>query len=429
MASPPDGAKGPTTSSNGQAQKPQKSYAFPRSDHTPLAAGLRLGHTFLEGVGEGLWNVWNNAVECVWRPGEPYPHDLSGKVCIVTGGNAGIGFATARALARRGAHVVLACRDRERAREAAEAIARTPPLPGCCGTPSPSPSSPPAPPPPLSVEALPLDLGRMDSVRAFAADWRRGGRRLDLIVCNAGVMAPLQRTLTEDGLEVQFQVNFLSHWLLANQLLQIEHERTAATHRDGSKSGPGSGSGSGSSPSRPGTRVVFVSSVVHRAGPLQWGDLLSESSYEPYITYGGSKLATLIAAKELQRRFDRHPELRRSDTAVAIHPGIARTALATAFFKDYGAAWAQGQPALQPLVRMWHAFMDTAGQAFLATTDQTSARMLDACLGESSELAGGYLAMGRVYAPDQAAEDPTRAEQLWAVASRLTGYTPPPSLS
>ncbi len=136
----------------------------------------------------------------------------------MTGGNAGIGFATAQQLARRGAHVVIACRDAERARAAVQRIAATtqplfPPavLPAArpkdaaaaaaAATSAAGPGSGS-----VQVEAMPLDLGRLSSVRDFAEQWRRRGLPLHLLVCNAGLMGPPARLETADGLEMQFQV-------------------------------------------------------------------------------------------------------------------------------------------------------------------------------------------------------------------------------
>ncbi|GLC40860.1 hypothetical protein PLESTB_000015000 [Pleodorina starrii] len=501
------------------------------------SAALRLAYTFSEGAAEGLHNACCHLYQLLppavrqKTDEEPYPADLTGKVAIVTGGNAGIGFATAQQLARRGAHVVLACRDKGRAEAAAQAIAGTPPLPGCCGSSSSSssapapassnqrdqrPSSAPAPAPApapalpaqpsadaaadthihtqaqaqtqtqtqtqtqaqtsslppaagaaaaaaaaaaggaggppssslspaaaaaaaaassaggggvpaLRVDVMELDLGRLSSVRRFAEEWRRRGLPLHLLVCNAGVMAPPERTMTADGLEVQFQVNFLSHWLLTHLLLDHERERrgkegpAAAKAKAAEKAAAAAGGGGG-------TRVVVVSSVVHRAGLLQWGDLLSERSYEPYITYGASKLAAVIFAKELQRRLDRHPEYGLYDSVVAIHPGIVRTHLANSFFRSYGLSWAVGTP-LEPLQRLRQRLWDSVGHVLLATTDQAARRMLTACLGPAEQLAGRYMALGRVYTADKASDDPALAAELWATATRLTSYSPPPSLA
>ncbi|KXZ56108.1 hypothetical protein GPECTOR_2g990 [Gonium pectorale] len=394
-----------------------------------LAASLRLAHTVSEGCVEALLNVANNAADLLPRQlrrrAEPYADaDLTGQararerapappapqVAIVTGGNAGIGFATAQQLARRGAHVVIACRDAGRAEAAVQAIARSAPLVGGASPASSSSSSPssrpPPPAPPPRVEAMPLDLGRLASVRAFAEAWRDRGLPLHLLVCNAGVMAPLQRTTTEDGLEVQFQVNFLSHWLLAHLLLGHERSRRRgaaggglrARRRAGGRAEPGGASGP---PPPDGTRVVVVSSVVHRAGPLQWHDLLSERS---------------------NREHGPH------DSAVAVHPGIVRTALANNFFRSYGLSWAEGTP-LEPLRAAWRAFLDTAGQAMLGSTEHAAERMLHACLAPTAAVAGRYMSMGRLYTPDKAADDPAYAADLWGMAVRLTGHTPHASLA
>ena len=130
----------------------------------------------------------------------------------MTGGNAGIGFATAQQLARRGAHVVIACRDPERAQAAVQRIAATtkplfpaalPPAKDAAGKAAGAAAGSGSA---VQVEAMQLDLGRLASVRDFAEQWRRRGLPLHLLVCNAGIMSPLTRTTTADGLEVQFQV-------------------------------------------------------------------------------------------------------------------------------------------------------------------------------------------------------------------------------
>lgn len=113
------------------------------------------------------------------------------QVCVVTGGNAGIGFATAAKLAERGAHVVLACRSAERGRAAAAELSRRPPLPGHTRG---------------RVDFAQLDLCSLSGVRSFVHDFNRSHRRLDVLVCNAGIMSPPSRLVSPDGLELQFQV-------------------------------------------------------------------------------------------------------------------------------------------------------------------------------------------------------------------------------
>ncbi|PNH06547.1 Short-chain dehydrogenase TIC 32, chloroplastic [Tetrabaena socialis] len=457
------------------------------------ASALRLLHTMWDGTVESVVNVWDNCKERLAPPELRYAKPLDGKVVIVTGGNAGIGLATAEQLARRGAHVVLACRDSARAEAAVQAIARATPLPGCCGTPrAPSPKpSPPIPPtgaaspasapapapapapggpsgPLLHVEAMDLDLGRLDSVRAFARQWRRRGLPLHILVCNAGVMGPPKRMLTADGLELQFQVNFLSHWLLANLLLEQERSRRDATRGSwarprltaansqqptqpangnhqlpkgwrlsapagaASLTAPTAGAaglgGADAEEEQPGTRVVMVTSLTHRVGALQWHDKQSADSYNPFLSYGLSKLANILTAKELQRRFEAQ-RLARSDgsppygedSAVAVHPGLVSTHLANSFFSEHGTGWAAGTPLEGVVEGVVGGFGQLVGPLLTRTPDASAASMLHACLAPASCVAGRYLALGRPTAPDQAAEDPRLAAELWSYAVQLTG--------
>jgi len=262
---------------------------------------------------------------------------LGGHVAIVTGGSAGIGLTTARKLAERGATVILAARDAGRTASAARLLraAARRPLPGC---------------PPGSVEGARLDLSSLDSVRAFARAFNASGRPLSLLVLNAGVMAPSQRLSTPDGLELQLQTNAIGHWLLAHELLA--HQRRARARGPGAGGGgaaagaAGAGGGAGAAgagagggvgggrglaagaaaaagaghqaggaaaggsglcvaPPGRGTRVVVVSSLTHVAGAVQWADKQSlRRRYDPFVSYALSKLAGVVVALELQRRFD-----------------------------------------------------------------------------------------------------------------------------
>ena len=204
--------------------------------------------------------------------------DQSGRTAVVTGANSGIGFETARALAAKGARVVLACRSEEKGREA-EARVRAA-VPGADAR----------------FEAL--DLGSLASVRACAEKLRAAEARLDLLVNNAGVMMPPYGK-TADGFEMQLGTNHLGHFALTGLLLE-PLRRT------------------------PGARVVTVSSLAHFWGRIDWDDLQSERSYNPTRAYGQSKLANLLFMRELARRL----ELAGSDTvSAAAHPGSTRTEL------------------------------------------------------------------------------------------------------
>ncbi|MFF4060188.1 oxidoreductase [Streptomyces sp. NPDC001668] len=205
--------------------------------------------------------------------------DQSGRVAVVTGANSGIGYVTARELARRGARVVLACRSEARGVEARDRMAGE--VPGA------------------EVEFARLDLGDLASVREFAAAYRHG--RLDLLVNNAGVMA-LPYGTTADGFETQFGTNHLGHFALTGLLLPA----LLAT---------------------PAARVVSVSSAAHALANIDIRDLNSERRYRRWIAYARSKTANLLFVHELARRLAAHG----SDViAAAAHPGYAATNLQAA---------------------------------------------------------------------------------------------------
>ena len=204
--------------------------------------------------------------------------DQSGRVAVVTGANSGLGYATARGLALRGARILLACRSEQRG---AEALARLrSEVPGAL------------------AEIRPLDLADLASVRSFAAGY--DADRLDLLINNAGVMAvPYAKTV--DGFETQFGVNHLGHFALTGLLLP----RVLAT---------------------PGARVISVSSSMHRMGNVEFHDLNSERRYRRWTAYGRSKTANLLFIHELAYRLTAAG----ADTvAAAAHPGFATTNLQT----------------------------------------------------------------------------------------------------
>uniref|UniRef100_A0A8C3AVM5 Si:dkey-23o4.6 n=1 Tax=Cyclopterus lumpus TaxID=8103 RepID=A0A8C3AVM5_CYCLU len=202
---------------------------------------------------------------------------LDGKTVLITGANTGIGKETSRDLARRGARVVMACRDLSRAEQAAEEIRLS------TGN--------------GNVVIRHLDLGSVYSVRQFAKDFTDGEDRLDVLINNAGVMM-CPRWLTEDGFETQLAVNHLGHFLLTNLLLPKLKS---------------------SAPSR----VVTVSSIAHQGGRIDFDDLFSsKKTYSSLESYRQSKLANVLFSRELGRR------LRGSGvSAFCLHPGVIRTEL------------------------------------------------------------------------------------------------------
>uniref|UniRef100_A0A3B3SMR9 Si:dkey-23o4.6 n=2 Tax=Paramormyrops kingsleyae TaxID=1676925 RepID=A0A3B3SMR9_9TELE len=202
---------------------------------------------------------------------------LSGKTVLITGANTGIGKETARDMARRGARVVMACRDLIRAERAANEIRRST---GNC-----------------DIVVRQLDLASLYSVRQFAKEYNATEERLDVLINNAGVMM-CPKWLTEDGYETQLAVNHLGHFLLTNLLL---------------------GKLKSSAPSR----VVNVSSMAHKCGEIHFDDLCFEKRpYNALVSYRQSKLANVLFSKELACRMKGT-----GVSSFSLHPGIIRTEL------------------------------------------------------------------------------------------------------
>lgn len=204
--------------------------------------------------------------------------DLSGHTAIVTGANSGLGYETSRALAARGAHVVLACRDLLKGGVASEHIAKEHPT--------------------ASVELAELDLSSLASIRAFVEGFTSRHEELHILCNNAGVMA-LPYRQTADGFEMQLGTNHLGHFALTGLLLP----RLLATE---------------------GARVVTVSSTMHRIGRIRFDDLHGAHRYRKWRAYGQSKLANLLFTYELAGRAARKGA---GLVAAAAHPGYAATNL------------------------------------------------------------------------------------------------------
>ncbi len=204
--------------------------------------------------------------------------DQSGRLAVVTGANSGLGTATARELARAGATIVIACRNVAKGEQAVARIH--------------------AAVPDADVHVRELDLAELRSVRSFAERFLRERESLDLLINNAGVMAPPRR-LTVDGFESQFGTNHLGHFALTGLLLA----RLLAA---------------------PSPRVVTVSSGAHRLGTIKFDDLQGQQGYNNWRWYGQSKLANLLFCFELQRR----ATAAGTDLlSAAAHPGYAATNL------------------------------------------------------------------------------------------------------
>ena len=197
--------------------------------------------------------------------------DLSGRTAIVTGANSGIGFHTAKHLARHGATVVLACRNTDAARASASRIGGR-------------------------TKVAELDLASLESVRAFAESV---DHPVDLLVNNAGVMTPPRYRETTDGFELQYGTNHLGPVALTARLLPRLLEA-------------------------PAPRVVAVASVAHHAGNESVLEANPQATYAPQVAYGNTKLANILFTRELQRRATATGS---KLTATVAHPGVAATHL------------------------------------------------------------------------------------------------------
>ncbi len=221
-----------------------------------------------------------------WTPAD-IP-DLHGHIALVTGANSGLGLETTRALAAKGAYVVMACRDQDKGRKAKSAIEEN--VPGA------------------SLELTALDLSSLAAIRAFAERFRADHTQLDLLFNNAGVMA-IPYGKTQDGFEWQFGTNYLGHFALTGLLLPA----LLAT---------------------PQSRVITTSSIVHVMGKIEFDNLNNERSYSRWSAYGKSKLADLMFAFELQRRLKRAGV---DAVSVAAHPGFSHTSLQSTSVTEAGA--------------------------------------------------------------------------------------------
>lgn len=289
--------------------------------------------------------------------------DLTRRVFVVTGANSGLGLATTRELARRGGHVVLAVRDERKGRAAADEILRA--HPGAL------------------LDVRRLDLADLASVRDFAEKLSAEHPRLDVLVNNAGVMAP-PRTLSAQGHELQFAANHLGHFALTGLLL----DRLAA----------------GREP-----RVVTVSSLEHRRGKIDFDDIGGERRYSPMGSYRQAKLANTVFGHTLQQRLAAAGSPVRS---VLAHPGYTATNLQ----KDAPVALVRfvfGR-VLGPLLAQ-PAAAGALPQLYAATAPDAEGGALYGPDGPG-ELRGAP----RRVALAPAATDPQTGRRLWELSERLT---------
>lgn len=283
------------------------------------------------------------------------------KLALVTGGNRGLGFASAQKLAARGMQVVITSRRREEGEAAAARICND--VPGA------------------DVTAMVLDLASMASVRAFAADFNARFDHLDVLLCSAGVMQQSEeRLLSVDGHEVTFATNHLGHFLLVHLLL----DRIKASS----------------------ARVVVVSSRLHMPNSgrgdevnFDFDDYDLAKDYSPSRAYKNSKLCNLWFAYELNRRLDGS-----GATANAVCPGFVPT---TAAESTHG-VMKLVMKYLMPHMPFAHS-VDEATDTFVTVAT-------DATLG-----GGGFYGEGKAIESSPESHDDEKARRLWGLSARLCG--------
>lgn len=275
--------------------------------------------------------------------------DLTGRTILITGANSGLGKESARVLGMRGARILAAARTQEKASEACREF---------------------------GGGAVPLacELSEPDSVQRCVDEVTKLGAPIDVILCNAGIMALPKRTL-HHGQELQFLTNHIGHFLLVTGLL----ERLSAH-----------------------ARVVMLSSEGHRMAPsggIHFDDLTLGQNYSAWRAYGQSKLANLLFAKALARRF-----AGTGRTANAVHPGVIDTNLA----RHTGTLMRAAYPIFSALA-MKSVPEGAATQCYVAVHPSLA------------EVSGEYFADNNVARPSRHGCDETLAERLWSVTENIVG--------
>ncbi len=298
--------------------------------------------------------------------------DLTGRNALVTGGHAGIGLEVVRALSRAGASVTVGARDPDRAADALAGVGR--------------------------VEVRRLDLVDPVSVEAFATGWLDGGRPLHMLINNAGASGGPERDAR--GYETQFATNHLGHFQLTTALLPA----LRAAH---------------------GARVVNVSSGAQRFGAIRWDDPNFNEGYDSRAAYAQSKLANVLFAVELDRRWAVD-----GIRGYAVHPGVVvstklNSSAGDEALRRMGLIDEAGQPVIDPAVGKKTPQQGASTVVFAATSALLAAvggvYLKDNDISPLDD-APGQLTADRI--PAEAAShtiDPESAERLWALTERLLG--------
>lgn len=294
--------------------------------------------------------------------------DLSGKTVFITGGNSGLGQETGRAMAAKGAHVVLAGRDQRKLNEALAAIK--------------------AVQPDAMVETIVGDLGSLNSVRRCASEAHQRFDKIDLLINNAGIMACPQGT-TKDGFESQFGTNHLGHFVLTKHLMPL-----IQTGSD--------------------KRIVNLSSLAHHRSDVDFDDTgFDKREYDPWISYGQSKTANALLSVGLEQRF-----AEQGIHAYAVHPGGIITNLGRHLTDEMRKALIKQMKERGGNSRFKSIPQGAATSCWAATTDELEGQGGVYCENcgvaevDDDRRDGGV----RSYALD-----PESADRLWTLSEEMTG--------
>jgi len=276
---------------------------------------------------------------------------LQNKTAIVTGANSGMGMATVRALSDMGAKVIMLCRSEKRGTEALEKLSSEKYR---------------------NLELILCDLGNYDSIRAFANIVRRGYDHIDILVNNAGFIS-LDRQETGEGLERQFGINHIGHFLLTMSLLDLMGE---------------------------GGRIVNVASGAHKTGKIHFDDINLTKGFNVIKAYSQSKLANVLFTRELARRVKD-----RGITVNCCHPGAVATNIGIDRDTGFG----------KTVTRLLKPFFQTPEQGartaiFLASDDSVS------------DVTGEYFYKCRIAKSSKRSKNMELAKKLFEFSEELTGF-------
>ena len=273
---------------------------------------------------------------------------LDGKLAIVTGANSGMGMATVEALADDGAKVIMLCRSEKRGKDALEKLLENKER---------------------QLEMMLCDLGDYDSIRSFAAKVKENYERIDILVNNAGFIA-LDRQVTKEGLEMQFGINHIGHFLLTTELIELM--------------------GAGS-------RIVNVASGAHKVGKIHFDDINLTKGFNVVKAYSQSKLANVLFTRELAKRL-----MDKGITVNCCHPGAVATNMGVNRETGFG----------KTITGMLRPFFQTPAQGartaiFLATDESVK------------DISGEYFYKCKLAKSSKRSKDPDLAKNLYEISEQL----------